>query len=250
MLLTDSVIHEIDAARWLLSDELVAARVLVTRNSPLAPEGLRDPQLVILEAASGALVEVEVFVNCQYGYDVRCEIVGSAGTVSLGSPSSVTLTTAGMQGHPVAADWKVRFGQAYRDELQQWVKGARDGVVSARVLTMVMRPRLLRKPVPAHSKPVRKSSLPLPAFATIPEGSSAELQVRATHAGPKRRDRRRGAPLARAWRPRERLPRLRDVPGLVSRVLCDGAGWRPTASSGRRRWLRTGEPSLKRSFRL
>jgi myo-inositol 2-dehydrogenase / D-chiro-inositol 1-dehydrogenase len=130
MLLTDSVIHEIDVARWLLSDELVAARVFTGRRSPLAPDELNDPQFVVLEAASGAIVDVEIFVNCQYGYDVRCEVVGSVGTASLELPSTGALTSAGTLGHPVPHDWKGRFGQAYRDELEQWVKGARDGVTS------------------------------------------------------------------------------------------------------------------------
>ncbi len=130
MLLTDSVIHEIDVARWLLSDELVAARVVVGRKSPLAPDSLLDPQLVLLEAASGAVVEIEIFVNCQYGYEVRCEVVGSVGTASLDLPSTGVLTTAGNRSAPVPLDWKGRFGQAYRDELQEWVKGVRQGIVT------------------------------------------------------------------------------------------------------------------------
>jgi myo-inositol 2-dehydrogenase / D-chiro-inositol 1-dehydrogenase len=130
MLLTDSVIHEIDVARWLLSDELVAARVVTGRNSPLAPDNLLYPQLVLLEAASGAVVEFEIFVNCQYGYDVRCEVVGSVGTASLDLPSTGALTTAGKRSEPVPLDWKGRFGQAYRDELQHWVKSVREGAVS------------------------------------------------------------------------------------------------------------------------
>jgi myo-inositol 2-dehydrogenase/D-chiro-inositol 1-dehydrogenase len=130
MLLTDSVIHEIDVARWLLSEELEAATVVVGRKSPLAPDHLRDPQLVLLEAASGALVDIEIFVNCQYGYDVRCEVVGSVGSVSLDLPSSGALTTAGNKGEAVPPDWKGRFGQAYRDELQDWVNGVREGTVS------------------------------------------------------------------------------------------------------------------------
>ena len=130
MLLTDSVVHEIDAARWLFSDELVAARVLAGRSSPLAPAGLHDPQLVTLETAAGAVVDIEIFVNCQYGYDVRCEVVGSLGTASLELPSTGALTTRGRRGEPVPPDWKDRFGQAYRDELQQWVKGVHEGVIS------------------------------------------------------------------------------------------------------------------------
>jgi myo-inositol 2-dehydrogenase / D-chiro-inositol 1-dehydrogenase len=33
--------------------------------------------------ASGVLVDVEVFVNATYGYDIRGEIVGERGTVAL-----------------------------------------------------------------------------------------------------------------------------------------------------------------------
>jgi myo-inositol 2-dehydrogenase / D-chiro-inositol 1-dehydrogenase len=130
MLLTDSVIHEIDAARWLLSEELAAATVFVPAKSPLAPDGVSDPQLVVLEARSGAMVTVEIFVNCQYGYEVRCEVVGSIGTASLELPSTGALTIAGTRGQPVPPDWKGRFAQAYRDELQHWVQGCREGQIS------------------------------------------------------------------------------------------------------------------------
>ncbi|HTT91587.1 MAG TPA: Gfo/Idh/MocA family oxidoreductase [Acidimicrobiales bacterium] len=130
MLLTDSVIHEIDSARWLLSEELVAATVFVPRKSPLAAGDLSDPQLVLLEATSGAMVTVEIFVNCQYGYDVRCELVGSMGAASLELPSTGAVTTRGIRGQAVPSDWKGRFAQAYRDELQHWVHGSRGGHLS------------------------------------------------------------------------------------------------------------------------
>ncbi|HEV7899959.1 MAG TPA: Gfo/Idh/MocA family oxidoreductase [Planosporangium sp.] len=127
MSLTDSVIHEIDAARWLLGEEIVAATVVAVRPSPLAPGGLRDPQLVLLETARGAVVDIEVFVTCQYGYDVRCEVVGASGTVSLETPTTGALTRGGWRGHAVPADWRVRFGPAYLDELQEWVDGVATG---------------------------------------------------------------------------------------------------------------------------
>ena len=95
MSLTDSVVHEVDATRWLLGEELVAATVVAVRPSPLVGAGIRDPQLVLLETASGVLVDVESFVNCRYGYDVRCEVVGSLGTVSLETPVAGLLTVAG-----------------------------------------------------------------------------------------------------------------------------------------------------------
>jgi myo-inositol 2-dehydrogenase/D-chiro-inositol 1-dehydrogenase len=129
MALTDSVVHEIDAARWLLGQDITAVTVVRTRRSPLAAEHLADPQVVLLETDAGVVVDVEVFVNCQYGYDVLCEVVGATGTVSLESPTAGTLTTGGVRGRHVPADWRERFGEAYRVELQQWVDGLHAGVV-------------------------------------------------------------------------------------------------------------------------
>jgi myo-inositol 2-dehydrogenase/D-chiro-inositol 1-dehydrogenase len=129
MALTDSVIHEIDTARWLLGEEITGATVVRTRRSPLAAEHLLDPQLVLLETESGVVVEVEVFVNCRYGYDVRCEVVGATGTVSLEAPTTGAVTSGGVLARPVPADWRERFGPAYHAELQQWVDNLRAGTV-------------------------------------------------------------------------------------------------------------------------
>jgi myo-inositol 2-dehydrogenase/D-chiro-inositol 1-dehydrogenase len=109
MLITSSAAHEIDIARWLFDDEIVA----VTVYRPRCSGELQDPQLLILELASGMFVDVEVFVNAGYGYDVRCELVGSLGRA----------TASG----PVAPDWRERFAAAYRHELQDWVDGVHAG---------------------------------------------------------------------------------------------------------------------------
>ena len=130
MLQTDSVIHEIDAARWLFGQELVAVTVVTPRSSPLAAVHLRDPQLVLLETAGGAIVEVEIFVNAQYGYDVRCEVVGSEGAVELETPAIVSLTRDGRRSRTVPADWKERFGAAFHAEFEQWLAGAAAGHVT------------------------------------------------------------------------------------------------------------------------
>jgi myo-inositol 2-dehydrogenase/D-chiro-inositol 1-dehydrogenase len=127
MVLTDSVIHEIDTARWLLGQEITAVRVVPTRRSPNAAGDLLDPQVVLLETDAGVVVDIEVFVNCRYGYDVRCEVVGAAGTVALDSPGTGTLTRDGVRGLHIAADFRERFGPAYRAELQHWVDGVRAG---------------------------------------------------------------------------------------------------------------------------
>jgi myo-inositol 2-dehydrogenase/D-chiro-inositol 1-dehydrogenase len=74
---------------------------------------MQDPQFVVLEMESGVLVDVEVFVNAGYGYDIRCELVCEAGTVAL-EPN-------------VAPGFLERFMSAYRQELQDWVRGLRNG---------------------------------------------------------------------------------------------------------------------------
>lgn len=125
MALTDSVIHEIDITRWLLGEEIVSVSFRAGRRSPLAP--VQDPQVVVLETSSGVLVDVESFVRCQYGYDVRCELVGSEGLATLGNPSPVMLTGAGVRSHAVPGDWQVRFGDAFHTEIQTWVHGVVSG---------------------------------------------------------------------------------------------------------------------------
>lgn len=126
---TDSVIHEIDTSRWLVGEEIVAATVVGVRKSSYAPEHLLDPQLVLLECASGIVVDVEVFVNCQYGYDVRCEVVGELGVASLDPPQSTATSMTREHADGVPPDWKVRFAAAYLTELQDWVDGLGKGVV-------------------------------------------------------------------------------------------------------------------------
>jgi myo-inositol 2-dehydrogenase / D-chiro-inositol 1-dehydrogenase len=128
MSLTDSVVHEFDLFRWLFDQEVSAVTVLGVRQTPLAAAHLRDPQLVILELANGALVDVESFVNCRYGYDVRCEIVGSTGTVAVQNPGTTAISSQGARRESVPADWRIRFGQAYTDELQAWVRSVQSVV--------------------------------------------------------------------------------------------------------------------------
>lgn len=126
---TDSVIHEIDTSRWLVEEEFIAATVVSVRKSSLAPEHLLDPQIVLLETASGIVVDVEVFVNCQYGYDVRCEVVGELGVTSLDPVASIATTLTADRADGVPPDWKVRFDDAYLAELQDWIDGLGRGVI-------------------------------------------------------------------------------------------------------------------------
>jgi myo-inositol 2-dehydrogenase / D-chiro-inositol 1-dehydrogenase len=123
----NSMIHELDSVPWVLDSPLTAITVL----SPRVPDGvLRDPQIAVLETASGVLVTVEVFVNAGYGYDVQCEVVGDAGTAWLTPPYGIGRRQTGFDGVAVSADFIARFADAYRVELHAWVDSVRSGVAT------------------------------------------------------------------------------------------------------------------------
>ncbi len=126
ILISGSAVHEIDIARWLLDEELVAATVHKPRRCAGAGE-TQDPLFLVYESVSGVLVDVEVFVNAGYGYELRCELVADRGTVSLDSPPPTVLRAGGSVARAVPADWRPRFAEAYRLELQDWVAGIEAG---------------------------------------------------------------------------------------------------------------------------
>ncbi len=127
MTMTDSMIHEVDTSRWLLGEEITAVQVIPPKRTPKAFPHLQDPQFAIFTTESGILSTVEFFANCQYGYDVRCELVGSLGTASLVNPVVSSTIAAGTDSAVVPPDWRVRFGPAYTAELQAWITGLLNG---------------------------------------------------------------------------------------------------------------------------
>ena len=127
MIISDSAVHEIDVVRWLFGEEIAAASVLRPRRSGRAAADMQDPLVLLLEMASGVLVDDELFLNAQYGYDVRGEIVGETGTVALADVSEVTVRTANRHGGRVPVDWRDRFIRAYDAELQDWLNAVAAG---------------------------------------------------------------------------------------------------------------------------
>lgn len=121
-LITGSMIHELDQLRWLLDDDIDSVRV----SSPLA-DGFQDPQLAVVQMRSGVLATIDVFVNASYGYDVRCELVGTKGAATSGASSPVRTYREGHEQVAVTPDFVVRFGEAYRMELIDWVLSAEAG---------------------------------------------------------------------------------------------------------------------------
>lgn len=126
MAITDTAVHDIDSARWLLGEEIAAAQVLTPRRNRLGGD-LEDPLMILLETTSGALIDIETNVNIRYGYDIRAEVVGEEGTVALAETTPVIVRRAGSYTGRVTQDWRERFIRAYDVEFQEWIDAIADG---------------------------------------------------------------------------------------------------------------------------
>jgi myo-inositol 2-dehydrogenase/D-chiro-inositol 1-dehydrogenase len=127
MIVVDSAVHDIDLARWMFDDEIAAVSVLKPRSSRKAGEGENDLLVVLLEMTSGVLVDVEVFVNANYGYDIRGEVVCEDGTAELSESAGVIVKSDGRYAGRVPADWRERFVRAFDTEFQEWLDAVAAG---------------------------------------------------------------------------------------------------------------------------
>ena len=129
MLIFDSVVHEIDAVRFLTDSPIKSIEVKHMRRNSLSPAHLNEPILALLETESGVLATVEMNVSVQFGYQVRTEAVFEKGLAEIGR-------TSGMITHFNAAistaehvSFKTRFAAAYDNQIQRWVYAASQGKI-------------------------------------------------------------------------------------------------------------------------
>ncbi len=95
----------------------------------LAQVGDIDNAVIALRFVSGALGTVEVSRNAFYGYDIRTEVLGSEGAITIGGHQHLPvllLTRSGAQ-HDTVPYLMERFGDAYRAQIQHFVNCLRDG---------------------------------------------------------------------------------------------------------------------------
>lgn len=126
--ITGSAIHEFDTVPWLLDSRIIEVSWHAPRSTAAA-SGFRDPQLILLRTADGVVTTVEVFLNAGYGYDIRCEVVGEHGTLALTNPARLVTDAPHTRSTGYPADWRPRFADAYRLELQAWSDAVRSGHV-------------------------------------------------------------------------------------------------------------------------
>jgi myo-inositol 2-dehydrogenase/D-chiro-inositol 1-dehydrogenase len=123
MAVSNSAVHEFDIARWMLDAELTG--ITVFRPKPAKGSSPGAPVYLVLEAATGQLVTIEVFNDAAYGYDVRGELVCEKGTVALRAPLRTETNAELIQGTAYPVDWRPRFADAYRLQAQAWINSIR-----------------------------------------------------------------------------------------------------------------------------
>jgi myo-inositol 2-dehydrogenase/D-chiro-inositol 1-dehydrogenase len=129
-MIRDSVVHEVDAARFLLGEEITSVQVIRGVPTSIAPAGTSDPMLVVFETESGRIVTDEIYARTQVGYEVRTEVVGERGSALIGLDQNLQVKTSdGRWGGQLSPSFVERFGAAYDAELQHWVDAARTGSI-------------------------------------------------------------------------------------------------------------------------
>jgi myo-inositol 2-dehydrogenase / D-chiro-inositol 1-dehydrogenase len=125
MAITNSAPHEFDIARWVLDADYNS--ISVFRPMGTNPSKPGAPVFMVAETTKGQLVNIEINNNAAYGYDVRGELVGENGSVSLRSPvrSETSVNLARAVSYP--EDWRPRFADAYRLQNQAWIKSIETG---------------------------------------------------------------------------------------------------------------------------
>jgi len=128
MAINDSATHEIDIIRYLLNENITSVRVDKPRKkTSRALPHLQDPLIVIFETESGVRIDDELFVNCHYGYDIRCEVVGENAVIALNEQQLINTRSLHGNAYHIAQSCMERFATAYDREVQHFVDSVRDG---------------------------------------------------------------------------------------------------------------------------
>jgi scyllo-inositol 2-dehydrogenase (NAD+) len=79
--------------------------------------------VVNLKYLRGAIGNVESYVQSQYGYDVRTEVIGSKGSILIGGLQSAPVLFLKPNGssHDIVDHFLVRFADAYVAEMRDFV---------------------------------------------------------------------------------------------------------------------------------
>ena len=128
----ETLIHDFDTLRFL-NPSSEAVEVFAAADALVEPDwrdrGLLDTAVVVVRFGNGAVGTAEACFEAAYGYDVRGEVLGSAGMAQLGDGRRhglVLSTRAGRSAETVRGDQEL-FAEAYTAELAAFVEAVRTG---------------------------------------------------------------------------------------------------------------------------
>lgn len=131
MVFYNNTIHDFDLARWIMRDEVTEVHSYTT--VAIRPEVAKYNDVVAsvvnLKFAHGGIGNVESYVQAVYGYDVRTEIVGSKGSIFVGTLQQTPVTFLSAHGgNQILADhFLTRFADAYLLEVRDFVHSILSG---------------------------------------------------------------------------------------------------------------------------
>ncbi|UEM01305.1 inositol 2-dehydrogenase [Skermanella rosea] len=125
-LFRDMTIHDFDMARYLVGDIVEIQAMGATLVDPMiAGEGDIDSAMIVLRAASGALVHINNSRRCAYGYDQRIEAFGEKGMLQAHNRRPTTVEAWGAERtqarDPVLNFFIERYFEAYMAEIDHFV---------------------------------------------------------------------------------------------------------------------------------
>ena len=235
----ETLIHDFDALRFL-NPGAEPVEVFALADALVRPDfkdqGLLDTAIVTVRFDNGALATAEASFQAVYGYDVRGEVLGSGGMVTVGELRQTSLSVYGADG--VTADC-VRYDQdlfrdAYVAELADftdYVRTGRSPPSPARTPAPPL-PSPRRHPVGQHRRP-RAHRRAQGRVTSAPEPS------RASWLGPSGLS--RGSGRGRS-RPRSRGIPPAPVPAPVDDPAFGGGGHGPRRGQGER--AQAGHPAV------
>jgi myo-inositol 2-dehydrogenase / D-chiro-inositol 1-dehydrogenase len=125
-LFRDMTIHDFDMARYLAGDIVEIQAMGGNLIDPaIGQVGDIDAAMIIMRAASGALVHINNSRRCAYGYDQRIEAFGEKGMLQAGNRRATTVEAWGAEGtqarDPVLNFFIERYFEAYMAEINHFV---------------------------------------------------------------------------------------------------------------------------------
>ena len=109
MAITNSAPHEFDVVRHVLGTEYTT----ISSWQPKRSDARVAPVVMMLETTDGQLVTIEINNNAAYGYDVRAELVGEAGSIAMNTVAYTRTDMKLASSTRYDADWRGRYHEAY-----------------------------------------------------------------------------------------------------------------------------------------